>query len=353
MGFAVLDSAGNTKVSPTFPLAHASSHAAAGSDPVTLTEAQITGLVADLAGKAALVHTHAQADVTGLVADLALKAALASPTFTGTPAAPTAGAGTNTTQIATTAFVAAGLALKTDATGVSIITSTGAQNALALPAGTGDLVIVANNASLLSIQGIVAGLDGQRLTVISKGAGQVDLYHNHASGTAAGKLKLFATTGITSLAAGSGVATFQYDATVTVWRLVAHEQGAWITPAFAAGDFLGGAPQVWTVDSGDVVSYKYRLSGRSLTVTWYLAATSVSGTPGPTLFLRAPTDFQASGYSLHMVLQNDNSAGNLSTYALLSPGGTQIQIAHSSGVGNWTAATNTTYVFGTITWEVT
>ena len=36
---------------------------------------------------------------------LALKAPLASPTLTGTPAAPTADAGTNTTQIATTAFV--------------------------------------------------------------------------------------------------------------------------------------------------------------------------------------------------------------------------------------------------------
>lgn len=33
------------------------------------------------------------------------KANLQSPTFTGTPAAPTAAAGTNTTQIATTAFV--------------------------------------------------------------------------------------------------------------------------------------------------------------------------------------------------------------------------------------------------------
>lgn len=33
------------------------------------------------------------------------RAALASPTFTGTPAAPTAATGTNTTQIATTAFV--------------------------------------------------------------------------------------------------------------------------------------------------------------------------------------------------------------------------------------------------------
>lgn len=41
--------------------------------------------------------------------DLALKANIASPTFTGTPAAPTAAAGTSTTQIATTAFVAAAI----------------------------------------------------------------------------------------------------------------------------------------------------------------------------------------------------------------------------------------------------
>jgi hypothetical protein len=46
-----------------------------------------------------------ESQVTGLVADLALKSPLASPTFTGTPAAPTAAAGTNTTQIATTAYV--------------------------------------------------------------------------------------------------------------------------------------------------------------------------------------------------------------------------------------------------------
>ena len=38
---------------------------------------------------------------------LALKAPLASPTFTGTPKAPTASTGTNTTQVATTAFVKA------------------------------------------------------------------------------------------------------------------------------------------------------------------------------------------------------------------------------------------------------
>jgi hypothetical protein len=42
---------------------------------------------------------------------VATKADLASPTFTGTPLAPTASAGTSTTQLATTAFVQAAIAL--------------------------------------------------------------------------------------------------------------------------------------------------------------------------------------------------------------------------------------------------
>jgi hypothetical protein len=67
--------------------------------------ADTTGLQAALDAKAAASHTHAQGDVTGLTSDLALKAPLASPALTGTPTAPTATAGTSTTQIATTAFV--------------------------------------------------------------------------------------------------------------------------------------------------------------------------------------------------------------------------------------------------------
>jgi hypothetical protein len=43
-------------------------------------------------------------------ADVATKANIASPTFTGTPAGPTAAVSTNTTQLATTAFVVAEIA---------------------------------------------------------------------------------------------------------------------------------------------------------------------------------------------------------------------------------------------------
>lgn len=57
-------------------------------------------------------HNHTIANVDGLQTALNAKAPLASPTFTGTPKAPTAASGTNTTQIATTAFVQAAVESK-------------------------------------------------------------------------------------------------------------------------------------------------------------------------------------------------------------------------------------------------
>ena len=98
-----------------------------------------------LAGKAESNHEHSTADITsgtldvtrggtgntsvdttptsgstkmvtsgGLYTALSKKANLASPTLTGTPKAPTASAGTNTTQIATTAFVTTAVSNKQD-----------------------------------------------------------------------------------------------------------------------------------------------------------------------------------------------------------------------------------------------
>jgi Tfp pilus assembly major pilin PilA len=61
------------------------------------------------------------------------KADIASPSFTGTPAAPTATAGSNTTQIATTAYVKAEI---TAATGTLGTMSSQNANAVAITGGT-------------------------------------------------------------------------------------------------------------------------------------------------------------------------------------------------------------------------
>lgn len=62
---------------------------------------------ANASAYAAASHGHAISDTTGLQAALDAKAPTASPALTGTPTAPTAAGGTNTLQIATTAFVQA------------------------------------------------------------------------------------------------------------------------------------------------------------------------------------------------------------------------------------------------------
>jgi len=69
-------------------------------------------VAAAIAATAPATHNHDDRYYTESEVDdaIALKAPLASPTFTGTPAAPTAAGGTNTTQLATTAFVTAAIA---------------------------------------------------------------------------------------------------------------------------------------------------------------------------------------------------------------------------------------------------
>ena len=102
-----------------FPLARADQ-----AQPVdaTLTSIAALGTAADRLAYTTGVDTWAETALTAAartVLDDATVAAmlatmggapLASPTFTGTPAAPTATAGTNTTQLATTAFVTTAVA---------------------------------------------------------------------------------------------------------------------------------------------------------------------------------------------------------------------------------------------------
>ena len=90
--------------------------------------------------------TGTLADQTDLQSALNAKAPLASPTFTGTPAAPTAAAGTNTTQLATTAHVFAERANTATLTNKTI---NGSNNTLTnLPAaGISGVIPIANLAT--------------------------------------------------------------------------------------------------------------------------------------------------------------------------------------------------------------
>ena len=78
------------------------------SDTTLLSQANAASTYLTQANAALVYLTQSDAGLTyATITNLNLKANIASPTFTGVPAAPTASPGTNTTQLATTAFVQA------------------------------------------------------------------------------------------------------------------------------------------------------------------------------------------------------------------------------------------------------
>ena len=94
-----------------------------------------------VSGAAGIIFSDATVQTTAATTpDLAPYAPLASPTFTGVPAAPTAAGGTNTTQLATTQFVASAVATKADLVG-------GLIQSAQLPSYVDDVIEAANLAA--------------------------------------------------------------------------------------------------------------------------------------------------------------------------------------------------------------
>lgn len=136
--------------SPTFTGTPAAPTAAAGTNT---TQIATTAFVKTAVDNAAITIDSALSSsstnpVQNKVINTALgnKANLASPTFTGTPKAPTASASTNTTQIATTAFVQSAIAAK-------IAAAYKAKGSLAPSGITSSLLVAANEGNVYNITG--------------------------------------------------------------------------------------------------------------------------------------------------------------------------------------------------------
>ncbi len=177
------------------------------------------------------------------------------------------------------------------------------------PGLNGDTVIRCNNASLLTISGFPAGYGGQRLRLFTIGAGQVDLLHYNAGSLTANRLVNWAASAPTSLAPSTvptrAFAEFQYSAPDGQWVLRAHEQGACITPAYAASDYTATAG-TWTVQAGDVSINAYLLRGRVLLWHVRLVGTDVSATA--VLKSKIPGGFQATTNEPYSLTRTVNTA---------------------------------------------
>ncbi len=220
------------------------------------------------------------------------------------------------------------------------LTSTGNQDNLDI---NNAALVRFNNASDVTIRGIVAGKPGQVVTIASVGAGNVLLAHQNANSTDVNRLIHPVTVGTTPLAAGKGVATYQYDGTTDRWRLVTHNQGKPIDVAFAAGNYTADGAASWTLQSGDQRQFSYLLVGQTLQVFLALADTTVSGATTSNLYIAIPNSFQANaGY----VSQAGGLFGGLSNAVavnffprVIAATPTTIRLNRADGVA-WAIGTN-------------
>jgi len=155
----------------------------------------------------------------------------------------------------------------------------GTQNNFVLTSGSMFLTLFCNNATDLLITGIVPWAVGQRLRIVSIGAGHVYLGHQYVASIATNRLMNACTSAATPLAAGVGSAEYQYDGTAQRWRLAVHQQGAPIPYAM-----------VWTAQltnpvlgNGNIAA-AYILSGRSMDVFFQVGIGSTT-TQGSGLWL--------------------------------------------------------------------
>lgn len=113
--------------------------------------------------------TELDTEFTAIASAITSKADINSPALTGTPTAPTATSGTNTTQLATTAFI------KTAIDNLGTIGTMAAQNANAVAitggsiAGITDLAVADGGTGASTLTGVVIGNGTSAMTAVAPG----------------------------------------------------------------------------------------------------------------------------------------------------------------------------------------
>jgi len=244
------------------------------------------------------------------------------------------------------------------ATNVPITQSTvltGAQNNFALTPGVGILYLDGAN---IGITGFTAGIDGQRVVVINRGAGPApsSVQNQGATSSAANRVITLAGSTVpgflTYLAFGAGVFEMEYDAGAARWRMITHDSG-WITPGYVAGDFLGNGAMTWTVDAGDVITSRFRVTGRTVTYSFSFATTTIGGVANTNLRIASPQwgDGIIAAFVYHNALAFANDGAVRAAYVRAPASGSALELTTTAATA-WTLVVNAGYFAGEIVFEV-
>ena len=204
----------------------------------------------DTTKNAPLTNSEVDQNFINLDSDLDLKANLASPALTGTPTAPTAIAGTNTTQIATTAFVK------------STVDSAVSTATTAIESGIGDGILTVSTTG----QGITI-VDTSTFSANQAGNATITVNSNATAGNSPSSIVFRDASG--NFSAGTITAALTGNAsTATTWQTART-----ITIGDTSKSVNGGANVSWTLS--EIGARDFNLDTTTVIST---NTTSVSGT---------------------------------------------------------------------------
>lgn len=128
--------------------------------------------------------------------------------------------------------------------------------------------------------------------------------------------------------------------------------GEWTAPAFAAGDFTAtGGGTAWTVIAGNVVTYRYAIVGKTMTVIFEIDSTNVTGAPTE-MNIKIPGGFTAAQRARNLIHAIDAGASAVGI-ARVNAADTIIRLQSTIAGAGWTAtAGSNTFVRGQLTLEV-
>lgn len=128
--------------------------------------------------------------------------------------------------------------------------------------------------------------------------------------------------------------------------------GEWAAPTYAAGDYTANGTMTWTVDSGDVTTYRYTLIGKTLFLNFVIATTDVGGAVNTELRIAVPGGFTINHTTIGTLQYDDAGAATADGRSVATAGNTYIQLIKAASA-TWTStSSDNTTVRGSIAIEV-
>ena len=164
-----------------------------------------------------------------------------------------------------------------------------------------------------------------------------------------------ATTGWTG-AGGTASKTLTLTADTSLDEAVAMSSkltipGAWTVLSYDAGNFTASGSMTWVPQNSAVTVITYQIVGKTMTINFIIDSSTIGGTLNEELRLLIPESKTAAIRVAGTIYVFDNSAYVSSRY-YIATGGTYISFFPNVAGGNWTASTNNSGVYGSITFEI-